>query len=78
MDSTYQLVLDFVNDKDIRYTYNETKKIFTPKKKKNRKPLFINYINIFIIISRKKNYLNDILLLLVDLITKLFTRKIQI
>jgi len=34
MDSTYQLVLDFVNDKDIRYTYNETKKIFTPEERK--------------------------------------------
>lgn len=31
MDSAHALLLEFVNDKDIRYTYNETKKLFTEK-----------------------------------------------
>ncbi|GIV26496.1 MAG: hypothetical protein KatS3mg027_0310 [Bacteroidia bacterium] len=30
MDSSHRLILDFVNDKDIKYTYLETKKVFTP------------------------------------------------
>lgn len=33
MDSAHRLILDFVNDKDIKYTYLETKKVFTPQVK---------------------------------------------
>lgn len=35
IDSSKQLILKFINDKDIRYVYQETKKVFTPEFRKH-------------------------------------------